>query len=172
LDYYNTRDLINNVHFILQTKESIEEHIEQRNVEQFSHAGKTHVGYTPLGEELGHTGDTQMAEDILTGTLDHEALRDEEIQAILKQLRQHPEIQKISNPIITVEDFKSAFKWVPEETSFSYSGRGYHHYKACAEGPSDGLENARVGVHAALMSTPLLTGYCPERWKQIIYVML
>jgi hypothetical protein len=49
--------------------------------EQFSHAGKTPFGYTPLGEELGHTGDTQMAEDILAGTLEHESLRDEVIQA-------------------------------------------------------------------------------------------
>jgi hypothetical protein len=54
-----------------------------------------------------------MAEDILTGTLEHEALRDEAIQAIVKQLRLHPVIQKIIKPIITVEDFKSAFKCVP-----------------------------------------------------------
>jgi hypothetical protein len=68
----------------IQGKESIEEHIAQRNMEQFSHAGKTPFGYTPLGEELGHTGDTQMAEDILEGTLEHEALRDDAIQAIVK----------------------------------------------------------------------------------------
>jgi hypothetical protein len=68
----------------IQGKESIEEHIAHRNVEQLSHAGKTPFGYTPLGEELGHTGDTKMAEDILEGTLEHEALRDEAIQAIVK----------------------------------------------------------------------------------------
>jgi hypothetical protein len=96
-----------------QGKESIKEHIAQRNMEQFSHAGKTPFGYTPLGEELVHTGDTQMADDILTGTLDHEALVDEAIQAIVKQLRQHPAIQQIIKPIITVEDFKSAFKCMP-----------------------------------------------------------
>jgi hypothetical protein len=85
----------------IQGKESIEE-IAQRNMEQFSHAGKTPFGYTPLGEELGHTGDTQMAEDILDGTLEHEALRDNAIQVIVKQLRQHPTIQQIIEPIITV----------------------------------------------------------------------
>jgi hypothetical protein len=90
-----------------QGKESIEEHIAQRNMEQFSHAGKTPFGYTPLGEELGHTGDTQMAEDILSGTLEHEELRDDAIQAIVKQLRQHPAIQQIIKHIIMVEDFKS-----------------------------------------------------------------
>jgi hypothetical protein len=141
-------------------------------MEQFSHAGKTPFGYTPLGEELGHTGDTQMAEDLLNGTLEHEALRDDAIQVIVKQLKQHPAIQQIIEPIITVEDFKSAFKCVPEKTASSYSGRGYHHYKACAEGSSDGLVDAQEEVHAALMSIPLRTGYCSDRWKHVIDVML
>jgi hypothetical protein len=34
------------------------------------------------------------------------------------------------------------------------------------------LTDAQAGIHAALMSIPLLTGYCPERWKHIIDVML
>jgi hypothetical protein len=156
----------------IQGKESIEEHIAQRNMEQFSHAGKTPFGYTPLGAELGHTGDTQMEEDILDGTLEHEALRDDTIHAIIKQLRHHPAIQQIIEPIITVEYFKSAFKCVPEKTASSYSGRGYHHYKSCTEGSSDGLGDAQAEVHAALMPIPLLTGYCPERWKHGIDVML
>jgi hypothetical protein len=87
-------------------------------------------------------------------------------------LRQHPAIRQIIKPIITVEDFKSAFKCVPEKTSLSYSGRGYHHYKSCTEGSSDGLAEAQAGVHADLVSIPLLTGYCPERWKHVIDVML
>jgi hypothetical protein len=116
----------------IQGKESIEENIAKRNMEHFLNAGKTPLGYTPLGAEVGHTGDTQMAEDILDGTLEDEALRDDAIQAIVKQLRQHPAIEQIIEPIITVEDFKSAFKCVPENTASSYSGRGYYHYKACA----------------------------------------
>jgi hypothetical protein len=125
-----------------------------------------------LGEELGHTGDTQMAEDILEGTLEHEALRDDAIQAIVKQPEQHPTIHKIIKPIITVEDFKVAFKCVPGKKASSYSGRGYHHYKACDEGSSDGLADAQAEVHAVLMSIPLLTGSCPERWKHVIDIML
>jgi hypothetical protein len=93
------------------------EYIAQPNIEQFSHAGKTPFGYTALGEELGHTGDTQIAEDILDGTLEHEEPRDDAIQAIVKQLRQHPAIQQIIEPIITVEDFKLIFKCVPEKTA-------------------------------------------------------
>jgi hypothetical protein len=145
----------------IQGKESIEEHIAKRNMEQFSHAGKTPFRYTPLGVELGHTGDTQMADDILYGTLEHEALRDDAIQAIVKQLRQHLAIKHIIEPFITVEYFKLASKCVPEKTASSDSGRGYHHYKACAEGSSDGLADAQAELHAALKSIPLLAGYCP-----------
>jgi hypothetical protein len=71
-----------------------------------------------------------------------------------------------------LEDCKSAFKCVSEKTSSFYSGRGYHHYKACTEGSSDGFADAQSSVHAALMSIPLLTGYCPERLKHVIDIML
>jgi hypothetical protein len=70
----------------------MEEHIAQRNVEQFSHAGKTPFGYTELGDTLGHTGDSPLAEDILEGKADHPALINEALHAIIKQLRRHPVI--------------------------------------------------------------------------------
>jgi hypothetical protein len=54
----------------------------KRNVEQFSHAGSTPFGHTDLGKDLGHTGDSQMAQDIYDGTLQHDALSDEAIYAI------------------------------------------------------------------------------------------
>jgi hypothetical protein len=42
-----------------------------------------------------------MAEAILDGTIEHEALTDEDIHAIVKQLSQHPVIQKIIKPVVT-----------------------------------------------------------------------
>jgi hypothetical protein len=92
-----------------------------------------------------------MAEEILTGTLEHESVGYEAIHEIVKQLRQNPQIQQIINPIVMVEDFKSAFKCASEKTALSYSGRGYHHYKACAEVASDGLADAQAGMHTALV---------------------
>jgi hypothetical protein len=80
-----------------------------------------------------------MAEAILDGTLEHESLTDESLAAILQQLWKHPNVQEIIQPIITEADFKSAFKCVPEKTASSLSGRGVHHYSACAEGSADGL---------------------------------
>jgi hypothetical protein len=121
-------------------KTQVEEHLIERNVEQFLHAGATPLGYTDLGRELGHTGDTPMAEAILDGTFEHDSLTEEALAAILKQLRKHPNVQEIIQPIVTEADFKSAFKCVPEKTASSFSGRGVQHYKACAEGSDDGFK--------------------------------
>jgi hypothetical protein len=153
-------------------KAQVEEHLIERNVAQFSHAGATPLGYTALGRELGHTGDTPMAEAILDGTFEHESLTDKALAAILQQLRKHPNVQEIIQPIITEADFKSAFKCVPEKTESSFSGRGVHHYKACAEGSVEGLAGIQSAIHAAMMTVPLATGLCPERWKKAIDVML
>jgi hypothetical protein len=72
-------------------------------------------------------------------------------------------VQENIQPIITEADFKSAFKCV---------GRGVHPYKACAEGSEDGLADIQSAIHAAMMTVPLATGFCPERWKKAIDVML
>jgi hypothetical protein len=37
---------------------------------------------------------------------------------------------------------------------------------------SDSLSDILCEVYAAMMTVPLETGYCPERWKQAIDVML
>jgi hypothetical protein len=113
-----------------------------------------------------------MPEAILDGTFEHESLTDEALAVILQQLRKHPNMQEIIQPIITEEDFKSAFKCVPEKMASSFSGRGVHHYNACAEGSEDGLVDIQSEIHAAMMTVPLTTGFCPERWKKAIDVML
>jgi hypothetical protein len=153
-------------------KVQVEEHLIERNVEQFSHAGATPLGYTELGRELGHAGDTPMAEAILEGTFVNDSLSDDALASIVKQLRKHAVVTEIIQPIVTEADFKSAFKCMPEKMASSFSGRGGHHYKACAEGSEDVLADVQSAIHAAMMAVPLATGFCPWRWKKAIDVML
>jgi hypothetical protein len=108
-------------------KTQVEEHLIERNIEQFAHAGATPLGYTDMGREIGHTGETPMAEAILDGNFEHESLTDKALAAILQQLRKHPNVQEVIQPIITEAYFKSAFKCVPEKTASSFSGSGVHH---------------------------------------------
>jgi hypothetical protein len=113
-----------------------------------------------------------MAQEIYDGTLEHDALSDGAIYSIVAQLRKHPSIDNILKPVVTPENFKSAFNCVPEKTASSFSGRGVHHYKACAEGSDNGLADIQVEFHAAMMNVPLDAGFCPESWKQTVDVML
>jgi hypothetical protein len=65
-------------------KDDIEDHFISRNVEHFYHAGATPFGYTYLGKEIGHTGDSSIAQAIYDGNLEHDALSDSAIQATVK----------------------------------------------------------------------------------------
>jgi hypothetical protein len=144
----------------------------EQNIEQFLHAGKTPFGYSDLGAKFGHTGDSQMANNILEGTLQHECLSNEAIRAIVNQLREHPMVQQIWKPIVMPEDFTSCFKCVPEKTASLYSGRSVPHYKACTQIKEEGIGELLASVHAAMMTVPLDTGFCPERWRKAVDVML
>jgi hypothetical protein len=62
-----------------------------------------------------------MIDAILEDTFKHEALSDSALAAIVKQLCQHPAVQKIINPIVTEDDFESASKYIPENTALSFS---------------------------------------------------
>jgi hypothetical protein len=101
----------------IDTKEQVEALLINRNIEQFSHAGDTPFGYTPLGDELGHTGDTLMADDIYNDTLEHRSLTDHAIKSIVKQLRKQPLLTKMIYPVVTTEDLISCFGCVAEKTS-------------------------------------------------------
>jgi hypothetical protein len=113
-----------------------------------------------------------MAQDIFEGTLKNAALSDSAAHAIVEQLCKHQSIDNILKPFVTPEDFKSAFKCVPEKTASSFSGKGVHHYNACAEGSDDGLTNIQVEIYAAIKTVLPDAGLCPEMWKQVVGVML
>jgi hypothetical protein len=70
-----------------------------------------------------------------------------------------------------VEDFRSSFQHVPEKTASSPPGINVDHYKACLD-TNDEHSVLLVEVDAALMKITLATGYCPERWRQAVDVML
>jgi hypothetical protein len=112
-----------------------------------------------------------MADDIYNGTLEHRSLTDHAIKAIVKQLRKHPLLTKIIYPVVKTEDFISFFGCVAEKTYSSPSGRHIGHYLACID-LKDELSVLLSSVHATMMSIPLDEGFCPERWRQAIYIML
>jgi hypothetical protein len=93
------------------------------------------------------------------------------IKSIVKQLRKHPLLTKMIYPVVTTEDFISCFGCVAEKTSSSPSGRHVGHYLACID-LNDELSVLFAAVHAAMMSITLAEGFCPERSRQAIDIML
>jgi hypothetical protein len=87
----------------VDTKEELEELLINRSIEQFSHAGNTPFVYTTMGDELGHTGDTPMADDVYTGTLKHRSLVDHDIKTIVTQFHKHHLLLKMINPVVNTE---------------------------------------------------------------------
>jgi hypothetical protein len=106
-------------------KVQVEEHLIERNIEKFSDAGATPLGYTEVGRELGHTGDTPMAEAILEGTFVYDSLSNDALAAIVKQLRKHPAVTEIIQSIVAEVDFKTAFKCAPEKMASSFPAGGF-----------------------------------------------
>jgi hypothetical protein len=143
-------------------KERVEEILINRNIEQFLHAGDTPFGYTALGNELGHTGDTPMDDAIYTGALEHRSLTYRAIKAIVTQFCKHPLLKKMINPLVTTEDFISCFGCVAEKTSSSPSGRHVGHYLACID-LKDELSILLDALYVAMMSIPLTEGFYPEQ---------
>jgi hypothetical protein len=118
----------------VEDKEIMEDHLMKKNIEQLlSHAGTTPFRYSDLENKLGHTGDSQMAYDILVDTLQHKCLSNEAIGAIMNQRREHPMVQQIWKPIVTLVDFTSCFRCVQQNTASSYSGRSVPYYNDCVQ---------------------------------------
>jgi hypothetical protein len=99
--------------------------------------------------------------------MDNEAIR-----AIVGELNKHPTNQGILKPIVTTADLQSCFKCILEKTASSFSGRSVTHYKTCVDGSKDGLADNLAEIHTAMASIPLETGFCPERWRHAVDIML
>jgi hypothetical protein len=90
----------------------------------------------------------------------------------VNQLREHPKVQQIWKPFATPEDFTSCFKCVPEKTASSYSGLSVPYHKACSQIKEEGIGELLASVYAAMMTVPLDAGFCIERWRKAVDVML
>jgi hypothetical protein len=91
-----------------------------------------------------------------------------ETQSILKYLAAFPrQLQgNPSSPIILVEHFRKLYNKLDEHTSSSPSGRHLGHYKVVARSELLSI------LHTNMMSIPYTVGISPQRWWQIIDVML
>ena len=108
--------------------QEIVDHIIKQNDIQFSQARFTPLADTPLGRKIGKYGNTQVSEQLLSGTFETSGLS-AEIARLLQSFVRDPKIKPYEQ-IITPSMFKGTFKKLSEKKSSSTSGRHIGHYKA------------------------------------------
>jgi hypothetical protein len=140
------------------------------NQRQYHQVHTTPFGTEPLASYVGYKADTPGAEDIIQGKplppeVQHRLLPETvAIFNTLCNLPSHPKYSTTST--ISPTQFQECYRIIDERTSSSPSGRHIGHYKAAVS--SDILST----LHSSMMSIPLMAGFSPERWRQIIDVML
>jgi hypothetical protein len=149
----------------------IAKHISAANTRQYHQAHDTPFGKEPLKTYFGYRGDTSGAKSIIKGILPPPEIMGQllpETQSILKYLSTLPRItDKETEPTrILTEQFRQLYTKLDERTSSSPSGRHLGHYKVASK--MDLLSN----LHSNMMSIPYMVGISPQRWRQVIDVML
>jgi hypothetical protein len=149
----------------------ITQHVSATNARQYNQAQESPFGMEPLKSFFGYKGDTTGAEQLIEGKLPAPDIMQQllpETQSILKYLATFPRRDQgdPTSPAITVEQFCNLYHRMDERTSSSPSGRHLGHYKVAAK--SELLSN----LHTIMMSIPYMVGISPQRWRQIIDVML
>jgi hypothetical protein len=125
----------------------------------------------PLKSFFGYKGDTTGVKQLIESKLPEPDIMQQlqpETQSILKYLAIFPRRDQgdPTSPTIKVEQFCKLYQRMDERTSSSPSGRHLGHYKVAAK--SELLSN----LHTIMMSIPYMVGISPQRWHQIIDVML
>jgi hypothetical protein len=140
--------------------------VKEINRQQYHQAHNTPFGSGPLAEQIGGSGDTTIAIDLLKGKIPPPTSTQlPETHRILQTLaRDYPYTEiKLS---ITQQEFCDTYKIAKEGTSSSPSGCHIGHYKAAIKDPTLST------LHANMMSIPFQVGIVPDRWKCVTDIML
>jgi hypothetical protein len=149
--------------------EEIASHVCAANQRQYNQAHNTPFASEPLLSYLGYNGDTAEAEALLAGTLPPASITESllpETQQLLKTLSTQQASIKNYSSTISGEDFSNLYKVLSESTSSSPSGRHIGHYKVAS------TQEHLADLHAKMMSIPHLAGFSPDRWHQVVDIML
>jgi hypothetical protein len=164
----------------VDTPEDITKYLLERNQKHFRQAKGTPFTVSPLDVQVDFGASTAFCEAMLTGDYDTRALDD--LTALLVSNFQALTQRDVLSSAITSKEMMDKYKFWPESTTTSPSGRHLGHYRALLlnlssttvkkKGALERKREALVAVHHALLSFALSHGYSYSPWQKVVNVML
>ncbi len=150
------------------TEDEVVGHTSDHLYKRFHLAYSAPCYWGKLFDDLGFTGDTECAQQILEGTYDFPLDTNIWTKKILQEA--HYTFSHMSGAeiaiILTTEDFQDFWRWVNERTSPYFSGITFLHYKAAASNPMLSAMQAAYLTGCACRGLPL------ARWGIVLTVLL
>jgi hypothetical protein len=137
------------------------------NAAQYNQAHHAPFWSGPIADHLGQTGETEVAQQLLQGSLPDNIPHDtlpETIQILGSLAQQTP--SSAGHATITEEEFVQTYIHAQESTSSSPSGRHIGHYMAATRDP------VLTKFHATMMSLPFQAGFALSQWNKVTDIML
>ena len=154
--------------------------ILNRNIRHFSQAGDTPLATNEIIDEIGFGGTTEIAQRLLDGTADVDAITDDEVSRLFLQA-----LQRASDTIqieISQQDMLNRYKNWDEKTTTSPSGRHLGHFHALFRGFKTSTDDERdeilhkrktiIELHWLILQIAIKHQHVYERWKTIVTQMI
>ena len=153
---------------VLDTSETVEEHILNRNKYHLQKANETPFACGNMSQYLGTYGDNHFVEKVLMGQETYETNESNKpMKDYLKTLQYAENVTHDSvNTNITIEEYKKFWKKKREITATSPFGLHIGHYKSVLQ-HDDILES-----HLQMMVIPFKYGYAQKKLCKTVQIML
>ena len=147
-------------------QEEVEAAIMKNNEARFRLTESTPFMQEPLRSEVGFFGATAAAQQMLDGTYVCPEGTDEFTRHFVDALKKDNNNRDPISTNISKEDFSAYWRKAREQTSSSYSGLHFGHYKTAAN------DNWLSEIQALSIEIAYANGYSYKRWQQGISAML
>ncbi len=149
----------------LTSQQEVEQHLSEALALQFQLTANSLFLTNPLCYDLGLLGTFPAAQDILQGMYQCPAGVDLHTQQLISILQIPPHSSPVPSGI-SREDFINHWSHCHEQTSSSYSGLHYGHYKASVDCPQI------AEFHALITEMAFQHGYSLSCWQSSLQVLL
>jgi hypothetical protein len=152
----------------LTSKQDIEHTIIQNNQEKFQQSFNTPFMQPPLSHLFGFCGLTSSVQAVLAGVFEPPEDTDTQVKSLLEELQMPEHVCNLGclKLLLPLDTYRSYWKSANSKTSCNPGALSFASLKSCA------LDDQLSEFKCSMTRLPLLSGYAPLRWQQMIDVMI